>query len=85
MTNKIKQGDVVLWRGCFNTQLPIEATIESIELGSVKRSKYGNKVTSIPEELKDFCCFSLSNGHWAYGEQITTLEEVTNDYELYYT
>lgn len=76
MSKIIKVGDVVMWRGCFGTHPPLSAQIKSIELGTVKRSKHGAPVPAVSEELKDFCVFSLHNGHWAYGSQIDT---VTNN------
>lgn len=87
MKDLIIIGDVVMWSGCFNTQSPIEATITKIELCSSRRMKYGREIDIVSTENKDFCVFSLSNGHWAYGEQITPInqEELVEAYELYYT
>jgi hypothetical protein len=87
MNETIKIGDEVMWRGNFNNAPAMLATVTAIDLGAVKRSKYGTPVTEVPVALKDFCCFSLDNHHWAYGEQITAIDmiEVAAEYELYYT
>jgi hypothetical protein len=90
----IKTGDTVLWRGCFNTLLPVEAVIERIEICERPRSKYGKPVSWIPAEAKDYAVFSFTNGHWAYGEQVIPIDspsdlqicdsqEVEEAFELY--
>ena len=38
-------------------------------------SKYGVDVPKVPNTIKDNCIFDLDNGHWAYGHQVTILEE----------
>ena len=35
--------------------------------------KYGDAVESIDWDMKNYGCFTLSNGHWCYGEQIDLL------------
>ena len=35
--------------------------------------KYGGAVESIDWDMKNYGCFTLSNGHWCYGGQIDSL------------
>jgi hypothetical protein len=94
MTQTIRTGDRVMWRGCFNTQPAMPVEVTGIELCSVPRSKYGNPINEVPVDKKDYCVFSLSNGHWAYGEQISPAESLecaqicdsqeVEEYEMYY-
>lgn len=69
----IHVGDFVNWRGGWGTAPSMKAKVEAIELCQQKRSKYGKPVHMIDAALKDYCLFSLTNGHWAYGEQIDPL------------
>ena len=84
MTNVIKTGDTILWRPCFNMQPPVEAIIVGIELCDRPRSKYGRPVTEIPADRIEYAVFSLNNHHWCYGEQVTTLDQLIEEYEMYY-
>ena len=68
---KIRIGTKVMWRGCFGNDEPAEAVVTGIEESSVKRSKYGESVQSIGWDRKDYGCYTLDNGHWCYGDQIT--------------
>lgn len=93
----IKVGDQVMWRGCWNQQPSIVATITGIELtpsffctSPNIRYKYGVPVNEVETANKDKCVFTLDNGHWAYGNQITPiavneLAEMTEGYEIYYS
>ena len=38
-----------------------------------ERDKYGDAVESIDWDMKNYGCFTLSNGHWCYGWQIDLL------------
>jgi hypothetical protein len=78
---KIKIGDVVMNRGCFGMNPPMEATVTGIELTPFIRYKYGEPVTEIPIEKKDYCVFSLAGGHWAYGEQITPIDPLRQEFD----
>ena len=75
MTNKniIKIGSKVMYRGSFGMGCPEKVTIESIDKCKKERDKYGDAVDSIDWDMKNYGCFTLSNGHWCYGEQIDSL------------
>ena len=75
MTNKniIKIGSKVIYRGNFGMGCPEKVTIESIDMCKKERDKYGDAVESIDWDMKNYGCFTLSNGHWCYGEQIDLL------------
>lgn len=72
---KIKIGDTVIWRGIWGLDNPFPATVTGIELCERYHEKEGAPVNEIEIEYKDNCVFSLDNGHWAYGDQITITEE----------
>lgn len=72
--NKIKVGDSVIWRGGWGRDVPKEATITAIELCENEGDKYGMEVQEAYAKDKDRCCFTLDNGHWAYGHQIETIK-----------
>ena len=75
MANKniIKIGSKVIYRGNFGMGCPEKVTIESIDMCKKERDKYGDAVESIDWDMKNYGCFTLSNGHWCYGEQIDLL------------
>ena len=75
MTNKniIKIGSRVMYRGSFGMGCPEKVTIESIDMCEKERDKYGDAVESIDWDMKNYGCFTLSNGHWCYGRQIDLL------------
>ena len=75
MANKniIKIGSKVIYRGNFGMGCPEKVTIESIDKCKKERDKYGDAVESIDWDMKNYGCFTLSNGHWCYGEQIDLL------------
>ena len=75
MANKniIKIGSKVIYRGNFGMGCPEKVTIESIDMCEKEGDKYGDAVESIDWGMKNYGCFTLSNGHWCYGEQIDSL------------
>ena len=75
MTNKniIKIGSKVMYRGSFGMGCPEKVTIESIDMCEKEGDKYGDAVESIDWDMKNYGCFTLSNGHWCYGGQIDLL------------
>ena len=75
MANKniIKIGSKVMYRGSFGMGCPEKVTIESIDMCEKEGDKYGDAVESIDWDMKNYGCFTLSNGHWCYGEQIDLL------------
>ena len=75
MANKniIKIGSKVMYRGSFGIGFPEKVTIESIDMCEKEGDKYGDAVESIDWDMKNYGCFTLSNGHWCYGRQIDLL------------
>ena len=75
MANKniIKIGSKVMYRGSFGMGCPEKVTIESIDMCEKEGDKYGDAVESIDWDMKNYACFTLSNGHWCYGGQIDSL------------
>ena len=75
MANKniIKIGSKVMYRGSFGMGCPEKVTIESIDMCEKEGDKYGDAVESIDWDMKNYGCFTLSNGHWCYGMQIDLL------------
>ena len=75
MANKniIKIGSKVMYRGSFGMGCPEKVTIESIGMFEKDGEKYGDTVESIDWDMKNYGCFTLSNGHWCYGGQIDLL------------
>ena len=85
MANKniIKIGSKVMYRGSFGMGCPEKVTIESIDMCEKERDKYGDAVESIDWDMKNYGCFTLSNGHWCYGWQIDLLlDEEEPDEEI---
>ena len=75
----IKVGSRVMYRGCFGVDPAKEAKIESITKALEKRSKDGCSTKSIDWDEKEYGCFTLSDGHWCYGEQIVDLLDEENE------
>ena len=71
--NIIKIGSKVMYRGLFGMGCPEKVTIESIDMCEKEGDKYDDAVESIDWDMKNYGCFTLSNGHWCYGEQIDLL------------
>ena len=71
--NIIKIGSKVMYRGSFGMGCPEKVTIESIEMREKEGDKYGYALESIYWNMKNYGCFTLSNGHWCYGGQIDLL------------
>ena len=72
MSETIKVGDTVVWRGGFGHDMPLSATVEGMTLTEHHREKYGMEVEEVyKRDIRNNCVvFSLDNGHWCYGEQI---------------
>ena len=75
MSEILKIGDPVIWRGSWGSDAPMEATVTHLEVTEQPREKYGREV---PEVLwttvrANHVVVSLDNGHWAYGSQIFRL------------
>lgn len=70
MSDVLKIGDTVLWRGGFGSEPAKLAVVEEIEITG--GYKYGDSVDEVPwSKVYDRnVVVSLENGHWAYAEQI---------------
>lgn len=72
---KIKVGDTVMWRGSFGMDPAQPAVIDNIEQMDQPRSKYGGEsVEEADWANKHYLLVTLTNGHWAYGEQISPMQ-----------
>lgn len=71
--NTVKIGTRVRWRGCFGSDPAREAVIDSIDLCEHEHEKEGESVDEVDASDLYRCCVGLTNGHWAYGYQITEL------------
>jgi hypothetical protein len=76
MTDKIKVGSKVMWRGNFGTAAPVEAEIEAIQMVA-KGCKFGRYVNSLSWSTIDGrnVVVDLTNGSWAYGNQLSPIEK----------
>ena len=70
MSNTLKIGDQVSWRGGFGSDNALIATVIGIEV--TNGEKYGDDVEEVLwEEVYDRnVVVDLDNSHWAYAEQI---------------
>ena len=73
MENIIKAGTKVKYRGCFGMDAQTIVEVKYIQRSEYKRDKYGVEVDSVPFSEREYCVFSLNNGHWCYGEQIVEI------------
>lgn len=75
MSNVLKVGDKVMWRGTFGMDPVKEAVVVGIEVTSTPRTKYGTVVekTSWNMVKANRTLLSLDNGHWCYGEQVSEI------------
>jgi len=75
--DRLKIGDNVMWRGAWGKELPKEAKVKSIEL-CANGNKHGGKVKSVAWETvtseKRSVSVVLENGFWAYGYQLSPIE-----------
>jgi len=72
----IRVGDTVIWRGSWGKDAPIPAKIVSMELCEHEREKYGISVSEAHDIDKNRLVVSLDNGHWAYGMQLTLINQM---------
>lgn len=70
--NKIKINDTIHYRPSFGSGPRTEVTVVGLTVTDYPREKYGKDVTEVDIELvkQNKVVFSLSNGRWAYSEQI---------------
>lgn len=71
--SKLKIGDTVSWRGGFGMEDPMPAIVIAMEVTDEPRDKYGSTVDEVDWHIveENRVVFTLDNGHWAYGEQIS--------------
>ena len=69
----LKAGMKVVYRGSWGHDAPKEAIVEDIELCESEHEKYGEPVDEVAVKDIRRCCLDLSDGHWAYGYQITKI------------
>lgn len=69
----LKTGMKVIYRGCWGQDAPKETTVNYIELCEGEHEKYGEPVDEVTVQDIKRCCVDLSDGHWAYGYQITEI------------
>jgi hypothetical protein len=71
MSDILKLGDKVMWRGAWGKDPAEETIIEGIQICPAGE-KYGRDVKSVSWSTikKDRVVVELTNGHWAYGHQL---------------
>jgi len=72
--DKLKVGDKVTWRGTWGQErAPQVVTVEGMEITDGPREKYGRDVKEVDWDVVEDnrVIFTLSNGKWAYSEQIS--------------
>ena len=75
MKDLISVGDSVMWSGSWGSESAKPVRITAMELCAAPRQKYGVPVTEVPTTMKNYVNFTLDNGHWAYGYQITLMDD----------
>jgi|WetSurMetagenome_2_1015567.scaffolds.fasta_scaffold1076548_1 hypothetical protein len=74
MSNILKVGDTILWRGSWGEKDPVEAIVDGMEEVQ-PGEKYGEPVSQMEWSLvkQNYAVVTLNNGHWAYGCQLDPL------------
>lgn len=76
---KLKVGSKVKYRRGFSSIVPVEATITDMDYVQ-PGEKYGTPVQEVEWDDRDHIVCTMSDGSWAYGEQIDELlDEPTED------
>ena len=72
MSETIKVGDTVVWRGGFGMNMPLSVTVRGMTLTEHPREKYGTEVEEVYKRdvRENRVLFDLDNDHWCYCEQI---------------
>ena len=72
----VKVGDTVMWSAGFSLFTDEAAVVVSLELTESPRTKTGRDVQEVSWDMvrANRVLFGLSNGSWAYSEQITKIE-----------
>ena len=71
--SKLKVGDHVIWRGGFGCDPARPAKVESMELCERPHTKHGEPVEEADWNDKNRLIVTLTNGHWAYGDQLSPM------------
>lgn len=76
MKDTLNIGDTVSWRGAWGTQPAQDAVVRDI-IKCEAGTKYGNSTSEIKWDSIDGrnIIVDLTNGSWAYGNQITQLPQ----------
>ena len=80
MSNTLKVGDKVMWRGAWALDAPQEATVVGIDLCKSSEDKYGDSVKEVDWRYQHRIVVTLDNNHWAYGYQIEPMPEMANSH-----
>ena len=82
LSNVLKVGDKVSWRGSFGSADPVEVTVTSLEVTDYPRDKHGKDVDGVTWDLvkENRVTFGLSSGNWAYADQIAPAGQDPEDY-----
>ena len=72
MKNIIKIGDKVVYRPGWGSMAPVTVTVQTMDLTDEPRDKYGDSVkeVTLDQIRQNRVLFVLSDGHWAYSDQI---------------
>ena len=70
----LRIGDKVSWRGAWGSHDAVIAIVEGIEINCKGKEGYPVDEVSWEEVKRGGVVVDLSNGHWAYGYQITKAE-----------
>ena len=73
MTEVIKIGTKVIYKGSWGTDPEKVATIEGMQICEEEGDKYGIDTDEIPWEMKNYGVSDLSDGHWCYGYQLVRI------------
>lgn len=71
----LKIGHRVNWRGAWGRQAAKEVTVTGIEIGCVGKTGHTVGWTFWEAIEGRNTIVSLDNGHWAYGNQISKIEQ----------
>lgn len=69
----LRIGDTVMWRGGWGQNPAKEAVVAVIEAEADLDDRVGQPVNMLPWSKVPQAIITLTNGHWAYGDQIRPL------------
>lgn len=71
----LKVGDEVTTRGCWGTGPLQDVFVESMEITTYPREKYGKDAPQVPWDIvkQNRVIITLSSGRWAYAFQVAPL------------